>query len=125
MRVFHAAGWRVSGVARRQEKVDALLAELGGAEAGAFGCAADVTDAESMHNVCAELAEGAPFDLVIANAGRGLDGELLELSSQDISDLFDVNIGGVHRTVLASKPHADAPKFRDNLLANRPGISSI
>ena len=41
----------------------------------------------------------------MANAGRGVDGELLELSPEDIAAVYDSNVVGVHRTLLCCEPH--------------------
>jgi short-subunit dehydrogenase len=119
MEVFHAAGWRVSGIARRQDRLDALVERLnsGTDQLRAHGHLADVTDEAGMSRALAALAGPSHFDLVIANAGRGLDGELTELTSDDLSKLFEVNLGGVHRTVMAALAYL-APGARLQLVAS-------
>lgn len=101
-RLAVAAGWRVSGCARRPEPLAALAAELG---PGFRGLVADVTDQPSLQEAAAKAAEAGPFDAVVANAGRGVDGELLELTANDLAAVYDLNVVGVHRTVLATRPH--------------------
>ena len=39
------------------------------------------------------------------NAGRGLDGEPLQLAPADMRDLFEVNLIGAHRTVTESRAY--------------------
>lgn len=102
-RLAVARGWRVTGCARRAEALERLGAELGDRFAPVV---ADVTDQAQLAAAAAAGAERfGPFDAVIANAGRGLDGELLDQSAADVAGVFDVNLVGVHRTVLATRPH--------------------
>lgn len=81
--------------------------ELG---ACAIGIAADVTDADGMRTVVAEIVRQlGGLDIVVANAGiapdlatvRAMDPELFER-------VIDVNLMGVYRTVHAALPHVTA-----------------
>ena len=51
--------------------------------------------------MAAAHAQRGSFAGVVANAGRGVDGEILELSPADIAAVYDSNVLGVHRTLLA------------------------
>jgi NAD(P)-dependent dehydrogenase (short-subunit alcohol dehydrogenase family) len=67
---------------------------------------ADVTDQASLDAAVAQAVERfGPIDGVVANAGRGCDGELSELSADDLLSVYDCNVAGVHRTLLACLPH--------------------
>lgn len=100
-RLAVARGHRVTGCARRAERLDELAAELGPAFHGAV---ADVTDRAALDAaVAAGCARSGPIDALVANAGRGLDGELLEIDPKALLAVMDVNLAGVHRSVLASR----------------------
>ena len=108
-------GWRVTACARREDRLQDLQAELG---ASLVTQVADVTDRQSLDQVVAAgVAAHGPIDAVIANAGRGCDGELLDLSGDDLASVMAVNLGGVHNSVLATRPHW-APRARVVIVAS-------
>lgn len=94
-----AKGWCVSACARRKDALDRLQQRFG----DHICCTqADVGDQEQLHQaVAAGVERFGELHALIANAGRGLDGELCELSDDDISAVFDTNLVGIHRSVLA------------------------
>lgn len=66
-----AAGYRVALAARSRERLESLVAELGGAE-GALAIACDVTDNDAQAAMAERvLAHFGRIDVVFANAGRG------------------------------------------------------
>jgi short-subunit dehydrogenase len=98
-RAFVARGARVVGVARTRQKLDSLSEELGGAE-HFVPLAADVTDPASMRSMTSEVLEriGLP-DVVVANAGVGLDALFVEMKEEVLQTVLDVNVLGLLRTV--------------------------
>jgi len=98
-REFVRAGSRVIGVARALEKLEALSRELGGPEQF-VPLAADVTDPASMDAMVAEVLGriGVP-DVVVANAGVGLDALFVETTDELMQRVLDVNLLGLLRTV--------------------------
>jgi short-subunit dehydrogenase len=86
-------------VARTRRKLDALSEELGGAERF-VPLTADVTDAASMTAMTSEVLEriGVP-DVVMANAGVGLDALFVEMKEEVLQTVLDVNVLGLLRTV--------------------------
>ncbi len=96
-------GWVVSGCARRQEELDKIQERFG----NDIVCTrADVCNEEELAQAVARGVEKfGPIRALIANAGRGVDGELLELDVDDIHAVFDTNVYGVHRSVLACKKY--------------------
>jgi serine 3-dehydrogenase len=96
-RVWAAGGARVVLCARRKERLDALAAELAGAEA----VVCDVRDAAAMR-----AAFGArTFDLVLANAGlgRGMD-KIAAGDPGEWAEMLDTNVKGVLHTIRATLP---------------------
>jgi len=98
-REFIRAGSRVVGVARARDKLEALSRELGGPERF-VPLAADVTDPASMDAMAGEVLGriGVP-DVVVANAGVGLDALFVETTDEAMQAVLDVNVFGLLRTV--------------------------
>lgn len=96
---FLACGDRVVAVARGIERLRTLAGEAG-AGARLLPIAADVTDADSMDAMVVRVLEevGVP-DVVVANAGLGLDARFTETSDADLEAVFAVNVFGLVRTV--------------------------
>jgi short-subunit dehydrogenase len=96
---FVAEGAFVIAVARSGERLDALQRELGGSARVAVHVA-DVADGAAMEAMAKSILEahGVP-DVVIANAGIGMDARF-ELTPDDAwLRLFEVNVFGVVRTI--------------------------
>jgi len=93
---FARRGDRVVAVARNRERLDALAADHG----SVVPLLADVTDAGSMQAMARRVQEehGVP-DVVVANAGIGLDALFAETTDDALHRLFEVNVVGVFRTV--------------------------
>lgn len=86
-----------------QGACDEAAAALGG---DAIGLAADVTDLGAMQRVVAAAVERfGGVDVVMANAGIASKGATMRAMSRESFDrVFDVNAGGVVRTVEAALP---------------------
>ncbi|MCP3978750.1 MAG: SDR family NAD(P)-dependent oxidoreductase [bacterium] len=95
---FLAEGARVVAVARGRERLDAMAAEA--------GCerliveAADVSDGDSMERLAQRVLDtvGAP-DVIVANAGIGLDARFDETTDEALRSVLEVNVLGVVRSV--------------------------
>ena len=95
-RSFAAQGATVVAVARSWQK----LAELAASNKRIVPVAADVADGTSMEAMAARvLAERGVPDVVIANAGIGLDARFEDTSDAAMLELLQVNTLGVLRTV--------------------------
>ena len=98
-REFVAAGDRVLGVARRAGRLDELSAQLGGPPRF-LALVADVADGPSMEALAARvLAEHGVPDVIVANAGVGLDALFAETGDEALREVFETNVFGVVRTV--------------------------
>ena len=95
-RAFAEQGATVVAVARSWQK----LAELAASNKRIVPVAADVADGTSMEAMAARvLAERGVPDVVIANAGIGLDARFEDTSDAAMLELLQVNTLGVLRTV--------------------------
>lgn len=95
-------GWRVALFARSQDKLDALVAELG--RDAALAVPGDVTKMSDLEDAVARTeAHFGRLDAVFANAGRGLDtAGVSEGDPQEWRDMMEINVMGVLWTLKAS-----------------------
>ena len=91
---FAAEGARVVAVARSREKLQAIASDR------IVPFVADVADGPSMENLSKRVLQelGVP-DVVIANAGIGLDARFEDTSDAAMREVLEVNTLGVLRTV--------------------------
>lgn len=107
-RALVAAGARVALGARRQERLDALVAELGGEEV-AVGVRCDVrraADQEAL--VDAAVTRFGRLDSFVANAGVGAYGGILDLPDDELTEMIDTNVAGTVWGVRAAVRRFDA-----------------
>lgn len=95
---FAARRDRVVAVARGIERLRELQRETTAERL--LPLAADVTDPDSMNAMVERVLRevGLP-DVVVANAGIGLDARFTEMTDEDLRTVFDVNVHGLVRTV--------------------------
>lgn len=92
-------GATVYATARSREGLDSLGASATG-PGKIVPIVADVTDTPAMESVAARvLADGGAPDVVIANAGIGLDALFQNTTDDNLRTVLDVNVLGVYRTV--------------------------
>jgi uncharacterized protein len=84
-RALHARGGRVVLTARRADALEALAAELGGAEV----VAADLLRPEDRARL---LGEAGAVDVLVANAGLPASGPLPDFSAEELDRALDVNL---------------------------------
>lgn len=96
---FVREGARVLALGRDVSRLEALR-DAAGAPDRLTTHACDVLDAASMDRVARAVIEdgGAP-DVVVANAGIGLDARFEHTSDDDVRAVFDTNVLGTYRTV--------------------------
>jgi len=101
-RLLVAEGVRVVLVARRRERIDALVAELGEA---AIALTADVGDAAAVASVFAEVEQRfGGLDLLFNNAGLGVNARFEDSDPADWKQMIDVNLYGVLYCTQAAIP---------------------
>ena len=103
-----AEGFHVVAAARRTDRLEAFVEEVGAASATAVAC--DITSAESV-NALVEAVEALAgrVTLLVNNAGgaRGLD-QVADGSAEDWQWMYDVNVLGTLRVTKALLPALEA-----------------
>jgi NADP-dependent 3-hydroxy acid dehydrogenase YdfG len=98
------AGYRVVLAARTQDRIDALAAELGGAD-HALAVRCDVTEWEQQQAmVAAALERYGRLDVAFANAGFGATRGFLEESPEHWRAMVLTNVYGAALTIRATLP---------------------
>src|SRR3979490_774047 len=87
---------------RRQEALDAAVAELGPNVRAVTGSVSDEADLDRLY--AAVKAERGTLDIVFANAGVGSQLRLREITAKHIDETFDVNVKGTIFTVQKALP---------------------
>jgi short-subunit dehydrogenase len=104
-RELAAARCRVGLVARRQEKLEALAAEITQAGGTVALAAADVAEREQTQAAIRELrGQLGPVDLLVANAGVGAPTLLDPMNVPQVEKMFRINVLGVVYAIEAVLP---------------------
>lgn len=100
VRELRSRGWDVVGVARREDRLAALVAETG---ASAVAC--DLTDPVAVDALIAELEATGPVHALVQVAGgaRGTD-RIEDGSAEDWQWMFDANVLSTQRLVSGLLP---------------------
>jgi 7-alpha-hydroxysteroid dehydrogenase len=108
---FADVGAKVVIAARRQEKIDEVLAEIASKGGEAIGVSTDVTDAESVGNMVGQALERFGQVDILANIVGGSQGPtfkrgpLLDITKHDFMEAFNINVGSVFVCCQAVVPH--------------------
>lgn len=97
-RVFAAQGAHVVVAARRQDRVQALAAEIAAQGGAATAIALDVADAAQVEQALADL----DLDIVINNAGTTVSAAALDHDATVIDQIIDTNLKGVFHVARAA-----------------------
>ena len=103
---FAREGARVALAARNLDRLAEAVrvVEAAGGEAIALQC--DVTDRASIDSAVERAVKKfGGLDVVVANAGFGVDGVIMKLETKDYRRQFDTNVFGAIDTVYATLPH--------------------
>ncbi len=100
-----AGGAKVALTARRQDRLDALAAQIADAGGEALPLALDVTDPDAVLDVARVVGERlGRVDLVFANAGVMLPAPIEQLRRDQWDRQIDLNLKGLLHTVEAFVP---------------------
>lgn len=115
-RQLAAVGCKLTLAARSTDKLEALAQELG---QDAMGVPTDITDgAEVQAMVAQTLDRFGRVDVLFANAGIYIPGEVAEGAPDAWAELMDININGVLRSVHAVLPSMMAQRSGDILVTS-------
>lgn len=115
-RAFAALGARLVLAARSAEKLDALAQELG---PDALAVPTDVTNGADVRRLIDRALERfGRIDVIFANAGVYIPGQVVDGDPDAWANLLDVNIDGVLRCVHAVLPHMIAQRAGDILVTS-------
>lgn len=104
---FAAAGAQVAVLSRKQENVDAAVAELGGA---ATGYTADVRDMDRLAEVFAgHEKDVGKIDVLVSGAAGNFVVPANELSSGGFKAVIDIDLLGTFHVLRAAWPHLTKP----------------
>lgn len=101
-RRFAAEGARVFLAGRRQEPLDAAVAEIGPAATGVRTDVSVQTDLDDLYSVVRE--EAGRIDALVANAGSAVPQRLGEITEEAIDATFGTNVKGTIFTVQKALP---------------------
>jgi NAD(P)-dependent dehydrogenase (short-subunit alcohol dehydrogenase family) len=87
---------------RRQEALDAAVAQLGPSARAVRGSVTDLADLDRLYH--AVKAERGGLDILFANAGTGALAPLGEITPEQFDQTFDVNVKGLLFTVQKALP---------------------
>ena len=117
-RVFASRGHRVALVARREDRLTALAAEItaaGGAAPIVIPC--DLTQTGATDQIADALtAAGVEVEYVVNNAGFGVFGKAIQRDRADQLDMITVNIRALTDLSL---------RFADQLIRHRGGLLNL
>nr|WP_249150194.1 SDR family oxidoreductase [Bradyrhizobium sp. JYMT SZCCT0180] len=117
-RVFASRGHRVALVARREDRLTALAAEItaaGGAAPIVIPC--DLTQTGATDRIADALAAaGVEVEYVVNNAGFGVFGKAIQRDRADQLDMITVNISALTDLSL---------RFADQLIRHRGGLLNM
>lgn len=101
------AGAHVALASRREDRLEAVADDVRSEhDREALVVPTDVTDPEQVRSAVAETAETfGGIDVVVANAGLGVNEPVEDLSVEDFELMIDVNVNGMFYTAQAALPH--------------------
>ena len=99
-KALHGAGAKVALSGTRVEPLEALAAELG---EGAYVCAANLSDADSVEALPkAAVAAMGSLDILVNNAGITRDNLFMRMSDEEWQSVLDVNLTSAFRLMRGS-----------------------
>jgi NAD(P)-dependent dehydrogenase (short-subunit alcohol dehydrogenase family) len=87
---------------RRQETLDAAVAQLGANARAIQGSVTDMADLDRVFNTV--KADRGQLDILVANAGTGSFAPLGEITAEHYDEIFDLNVKGLVFTVQKALP---------------------
>ena len=123
---FARQGADVVLTARRKERLEALAKEIEGMGRRALAIACDVNKDDDLKNAVVQTNEVlGKIDVVVANAGFGVEGRAETLTVEDYKRQNETNLYGVLRTFYATLDDLSATKGRFAVVGSVMGPLSL
>ena len=107
---FVAAGARVAVLSRKQDNVDAAVAQLKAKGGEAIGFVADVRAIDTLDAaMAATVAQWGPIDVLISGAAGNFVAEAENLSANGFKTVIDIDLLGCFNVMKAAFPHLREP----------------
>ncbi len=107
---FAEAGARLGVASRRQEKVDAAVAQLSRVGRPALGYAFDVRDAPAVAaGLAAFAADAGPIDVLVSGAAGNFPAPATQISPNGFKSVVDIDLLGTFHVMRAAYPHMRRP----------------
>ncbi|KGA97095.1 oxidoreductase [Alkalihalobacillus alcalophilus ATCC 27647 = CGMCC 1.3604] len=98
--------YHVIVLARNEEKIKQLEEEAQGFNGRILTCQVDIRSDEEVKKIVAHLVKsGHPVDVLINNAGLGIFDSVLDAKTEDIVEMFEVNVLGLIAMTKAVLPY--------------------
>ena len=121
-RAFAIAGFDIALVARSQDRLDALAAELSALGVKVESFAIDLADVERVKERIEDVtAAFGPINVLVNNAGIGYTGALCDMPLSDWQQVMTLNVTSVFRVVQAVLPGMRAGNVGSNDEPNSGG----
>jgi short-subunit dehydrogenase len=123
-RELAAQGANLVLLARREDRLKVLAESLKHQTVWVYPC--DVTNDKDLPHILSLLHQkGITLDAVIANAGFGVMGSVMDVSLEDYRRQFETNIYGVLRTIHATVPDLKKSKGRLAIVGSVNGFITL
>lgn len=107
---FVAEGARVAVLSRKQDKVDAAVAQLGATGGEVIGFAADVRDYDAIASaMAATAAKWGVIDVLVSGAAGNFVAPAAELSANAFKTVVDIDLIGCFNVMRAAYDHLRKP----------------
>jgi|SRR5437867_8241873 len=109
-KAFAARGAKVAIASRSQDRVDAAVAELRALGADAYGCSADVRDADAIAAALAQAhAAIGDFDVLVSGAAGNFVAPALGMSPKGFRTVIDIDLNGTFHVLRAAHAFLKKP----------------
>lgn len=107
---FARAGARLAVISRKQDKVDAAVAELKGHGGAVVGWAADVRDAAAIETVLKDThAQLGNIDVLVSGAAGNFPAPAMGISANGFKSVIDIDLLGTFHVLRAAFPYLTKP----------------
>ena len=107
---FAKSGAKVSVFSRKQDKVDAAVAELAALGPSAHGGTADVRDPEAVQAVLADaVAAHGPIDVLVSGAAGNFPAPALQMSANAFGSVIGIDLNGTFHVLSFAFEHLTKP----------------